>query len=368
MVRGGLFGSDGRALVYGKAASIGIRLIIPPLLAALASAASNPALADRCSSLHAQLAALSRQGAVSSRAGSARELATLQTQAKWGGCISAGHGFFVAKRSPECPRILERLAELQGGGVRRPARGNSLNRARILGALKRNGCSASMSRQAGEAGGIPNYGAYRTVCVRTCDGYYFPIGYSTRRSLLKVEEAACKSMYFGNDAALYVYRTNGDVEDARSLTGERYADKPYAFVFRDVFKASCVAQIREGLAGLAKVLPPPKIAVRVQRAPGDDGGRVVDASIPLPAERPPRAAEDPETRMNDTGDFAVQAEDRSERVADATIRRIGPAYYYEPRPDPARFVRTFIDEPVPYTFQLIDAARADEQSPTERMN
>jgi len=355
--------------VYGKAASIGIRLIILPLLAALASTAvGSLALADICSSLRAQLAALSRQGAVSSKAASARELAKLQTQAKWGGCVSGGPGFFVAKRSAECPQILARMKELQGGSVRRPAPGSSASRARILSALKRNGCSTSVSRQAAGTSGIPSYGAYRTVCVRTCDGYYFPIGYSTRRSLLTVEEAACKSMYFGNDAALYVYRTNGAVEEARSLTGERYADKPYAFVFRDSFNASCVAQLREGLTGLAKVLPPPKIAVRVQRAPGNDGGRVVDASIPLPAERPARPAEDPETRINDTGDFAVQVEDRSALVAEVTIRRIGPAYYYEAHPDPGPFVRSFIDDRVPYTFTLIDAARADEPSPADRMN
>jgi len=347
--------------VYGRAASIGIRLIIPPLLVALASTAGSPAFADTCSSLRAQLAALSRQGAVSSRAGSAREIAKLQTQAKWGGCISGGRGFFVAKRSPECPRILQRLAELRGGKVRQTAPGSSARRAWILSALKRNGCSTSVSRQAAGPGGIPSYGAYRTVCVRTCDGYYFPIGYSTRRSLLKVEEAACKSMYFGNDAALYVYRTNGALEDARSLTGERYADKPYAFVFRDSFNASCVAQLREGLTGLAKVLPLPKIAVRLQRPPGDDGGRVVDASIPLPAERPARLTEDPDTRMNAAGDFAMTAEARSERVADATIRRLGPAYYYQPRPEPAHFVRSFIDNPVPYTFTLIDAASAEER-------
>ncbi len=359
--------------MYGKAASIGIRLIIPPLLVALASTAGGHALADTCSSLRGQLAAASRQGVVESRKGSARELATLKTQAKWGGCISSGQGFFVAKRSPQCPRILERLAELQGGRVRRTAPVNSTSRNRILSALKRKGCNTpasrkAPSRQASGTGGMPRYSAYRTVCVRTCDGYYFPIGYSTRRSLLKVEEAACKSMYFGNDAALYVYRTNGDVEDARSLTGERYADKPYAFVFRGSFNASCVAQIRDGLAGLAKILPPPKIAVRVQRAPGDVGGRVVDASIPLPVQRPARPTADPETRMNDAGDFAMTGEDRIERVADASIRKIGPAYYYEPRPDPTRFARSFIDRTVPYTFTLIDAARAEESTPTDRVN
>ena len=354
--------------MYGKAASIGVRLIIPPLLAALASTAASSALADKCSSLRAQLAAVSRQGVVSARPASSRELATLQTQAKWGGCISGGPGFFVAKRSPECPRILERLAELQGGGVRRTAPVNSATRTWILSALKRNGCSAPVSRQAAGPSGIPSYGSYRTVCVRTCDGYYFPIGYSTRRSLLKVEEAACKSMYFGNDAALYVYRTNGDVEDARSLTGERYADKPYAFGFRDSFNASCVAKIRDGLAGLAKVLPPPKIAVRVQRAPGDLARRVVDASIPLPAERPAQPAEDPETRMNDAGDFAIVAEEPSQFVADASIRKIGPAYYYKPRPDHTRFARSFIARTVPYTFTLIDAAQAEEPPPANGVN
>jgi len=36
---------------------------------------------------------------------------------------------------------------------------------------------------------------YRTLCVRSCDGYYFPISYATGRGRFKTDAAVCASMY-----------------------------------------------------------------------------------------------------------------------------------------------------------------------------
>ena len=70
-------------------------------------------------------------------------------------------------------------------------------------------------------------GAYRTLCVRVCDGYYFPISYATNRSHFNIDAAVCQSMYPPGEASLYVHRTTG--EDARQAvspeTGEPLAEK-----------------------------------------------------------------------------------------------------------------------------------------------
>ena len=33
---------------------------------------------------------------------------------------------------------------------------------------------------------------YRTVCVRTCDGYYYPISFSTNASRFREDEMTCR--------------------------------------------------------------------------------------------------------------------------------------------------------------------------------
>ncbi len=338
-------------------ATIGGRRFSQVFIAALMVALAGPSLADTCGQLRSQLASL--PGGTGSKASSSQELRKLQTQAKWGGCIYGGPGFFVAKRSPECPQIMARLQELQGGGSARPVDARvRAKRAGILRAMSRNGCAGAAPRD-DWVGGIPAYGSYRSLCVRTCDGYYFPISYATKRSLLKVEEAACKSMYFGQDSQLFVQRTSGVVDEARSLKGKRYVDEPFAFQYRDSFDASCVGQLHDGLAGLAEVMSPPKIAVRGQSTPARMVKGVARAPALLPSPRPSWANEDPETQANLSGDFVIGRDDQQVAEA-AAVRKVGSAYYYAPRPDPRRFAEIFVVEHEAPPFSLIDTARADE--------
>ena len=75
----------------------------------------------------------------------------------------------------------------------------------------------------------------RTLCVRICDGYYFPISYSTNRKRFKIDEAVCKAMYGGAAANLYVHDNGSPADTAISLRGKRLAAEPYAFAFRQTF-------------------------------------------------------------------------------------------------------------------------------------
>ena len=84
----------------------------------------------------------------------------------------------------------------------------------------------------------PN-GRYRSVCVRLCDGFYYPISYSTYGSRLDQDKAQCESNCAA-PAELYVYRNPGqEIEQAISLQGSAYMDLPVALKYRKEYVKGC---------------------------------------------------------------------------------------------------------------------------------
>ena len=84
----------------------------------------------------------------------------------------------------------------------------------------------------------PN-GRYRSVCVRLCDGFFYPIHYSTYGSLLGQDAQQCQSNCAA-PAELYVYRNPGqEIEQAVSLNGSAYMDLPVALRFRKEYVKGC---------------------------------------------------------------------------------------------------------------------------------
>ncbi|MGB7287506.1 MAG: DUF2865 domain-containing protein, partial [Salaquimonas sp.] len=62
-----------------------------------------------------------------------------------------------------------------------------------------------------------NFGTYRTLCVRTCDGYYFPISFSTTQKRFEEDAGQCQQMCPGAETALFYHpMPNGDAETALS--------------------------------------------------------------------------------------------------------------------------------------------------------
>ncbi len=115
--------------------------------------------------------------------------------------------------------------------------------ARVIGQLAQNNCGAQYTAAANEAGprgffdklfgggngsgggtilnpggdGLPA-GTFRTVCVRTCDGYYFPISYSTVPSRFADDERSCQRLCPAAEVALYSFHNPGeDMEQAVSV-------------------------------------------------------------------------------------------------------------------------------------------------------
>src|SRR6476646_5344231 len=80
---------------------------------------------------------------------------------------------------------------------------------------------------------------YRTVCVRTCDGYYFPISFSVTSDRFERDRQTCENSC-GAQGRLFVYRNpGGDVEDMQDLQGKPYRQLRTAFLYRTEYVADC---------------------------------------------------------------------------------------------------------------------------------
>lgn len=86
----------------------------------------------------------------------------------------------------------------------------------------------------------PRVSTYRTVCVRTCDGFFFPISYQTSRNAFKRDEAICQATCPGAEAKLFAYgNPGGRMENASDIDGKPYTELENAFRYRKEFVAGC---------------------------------------------------------------------------------------------------------------------------------
>ncbi|HET7715614.1 MAG TPA: DUF2865 domain-containing protein [Bauldia sp.] len=288
-----------------------------------------------------------------------RQLADAQNDARRAGC----RRLLFGKPGKNCPAILARINKLQrelgrartgGGGF--AVSNNRFERDRLRGILLRNGCEVPS-----RGGGSDFAGSgYRTLCVRTCDGYYFPISFSTSRSRFKIDEAVCQSMYGGAPAELFVHYNGSPSDTAVSLKGEPLASSTNAFAYRYFYSQSCQAQLHTGLASLAEAFLARMAEAQSNAPPEDRAKTVAPKLLPRPMVRV-EPGQDPETLANLGGGFTVRPVRSPEEAAVASasepMRKLGPAYYYTTpiaveglRDPPQR-------GPV---FSLIGSAHADE--------
>jgi hypothetical protein len=88
---------------------------------------------------------------------------------------------------------------------------------------------------------LPYGRTYRTLCVRTCDGYYFPISFSTTEQNFDRDVETCSANCPGTETELYFHSTNGeDSEDMISVyTHQPYTELATAFNFRTAVSPEC---------------------------------------------------------------------------------------------------------------------------------
>ena len=200
------------------------------------------------------------------------ELDRVTVQAKRMGCDSSGFFSLFNGRSAQCgpvnnqiqqmranlDQITSSLERLRSGGLGGSERENQ--RRSVLAALAQNNCGPQYSNAAPGPGNFlqnlfggnsnpvppqsadlgPQSGTYRTVCVRSCDGFYFPISFATVPARFPDDEKTCRALCPAADATLYTYRNPGeDMNSAVSINGQPYASSPNAFRYRQEFNPSC---------------------------------------------------------------------------------------------------------------------------------
>ena len=281
-------------------------------------AAPAEALAASCSALRAELAS-ARKGtsdrAKAERYASAlrrqkKELHTTRGMAERAGCAN--------RRNAQCSRLTSTVTEMEANvrsleRQRRRALGGGSGRTRtsIRRDIQRKGCDAkpkqqrtakagpgkrmiregrtSISRPLAPAQSGPSMtGSHRTVCVRTCDGYYFPISNAVGRGAFGIDTKRCSRMCPRAETRLFVHGAGGGAETMRDRTGRRYADMTYAFRHtREDYRPSEACTCGRPLA---PVRPAP-----LRGSVGSEAG--VGRTVPTPLGMAPPSG-DAETRRN----------------------------------------------------------------------
>ncbi|MGI9386928.1 MAG: DUF2865 domain-containing protein, partial [Methyloligellaceae bacterium] len=94
------------------------------------------------------------------------------------------------------------------------------------------------SRKPG-ANRIPQSGLYRTMCVRSCDGYMWPISFSTTTANFDVDENVCRSSCAA-PTRLYYYENPGQEPDQMvDRRGRSYNLLPTAWRYKKQHVSSC---------------------------------------------------------------------------------------------------------------------------------
>jgi hypothetical protein len=92
---------------------------------------------------------------------------------------------------------------------------------------------------AAPGGGSADAATYRTMCVRMCDGYYWPLSFATTMDNFARDERTC-SQSCSSTVALYYYRNpGGQAEDMVNLRGVPYKNLGTAFLHRTTYDPNC---------------------------------------------------------------------------------------------------------------------------------
>jgi Protein of unknown function (DUF2865) len=84
-----------------------------------------------------------------------------------------------------------------------------------------------------------NIGGSYTVCVRTCDGAFFPVSYFSADSRADSLGQVCQSLCPNAEVALYSFPFGGTIDEAVSSTGEPYSSLPNAHKFEQSYEPAC---------------------------------------------------------------------------------------------------------------------------------
>ena len=364
---------DWRILRLGLVAGVLVGMALP------GAASAQPA--EYCQQLEAQFVALGAgsrtnpqqiaryDNAIASQLG---ELRKAEDQLRQAGC-GVARAAVCSGLDATVERMRQNLADLQHTRQRlASSAGLQAERTRLAAAMRAEGCDGSNRAEAGAEGtrtappGTENNMSrmasaesgtrYRTICVRMCDGFFFPVSHSTPRSLFERDEKLCAARCPGTEVQLHYHRFPGQepVDMVSVPTGLPYREGDNAFRYRQASwerPADCGCAPQRGYEVLAGGEDWTTLGLPAEAGDADAGEdrmatattqrsgsflvqeerAPVDAAPPewedAPLETPKQEAEEAPAI-----DETITAVERPERnvPADRPVRVVGPAFLPAP--------------------------------------
>ncbi|MGQ0456200.1 MAG: DUF2865 domain-containing protein [Hyphomicrobium sp.] len=186
------------------------------------------------------------------------------------------------RSTPQCKDLMRevegakrRLAELEAQRQDLINSGGRSYQDDIVRELARNNCGANYADQARRRDGGGGFGGmwqdeesvsgniwspqgatgaatYRTICVRLCDGYYFPVSFSTLPSHFPQDAEMCASKCVAPTELYYYPNPGGSVDQSVALASQTpYTSLKAAFRYRKEFVNGCSCKEAEYDSGVA---------------------------------------------------------------------------------------------------------------------
>ena len=206
------------------------------------------------------------------------------------------------KRKPICIQLAgevdasrQRLADLEAQRRQIMGTGNRSFQDDIIRELARNGCgqqyvtemrrrearnpfSSLWGEESDGPRGNPNqfgnlpFATYRTLCVRLCDGYYFPVSFSTLPNHFQRDADQCQSQCAAPAELYYHQNPGGAVEQMVSASNQQpYTSLKSAWRYRKEFVQGCSCKAAE--------YQPPAGGDKKAEAPATPGGPSATARL-----------------------------------------------------------------------------------------
>jgi len=213
----------------------------------LASVDTARAQGPACRQMRSELASLDgggrRAGGVAERQGA--EVTRLETYYRDIGCEGGGLGFFGRPR--ECGAIGSRLSELRNlraqldADQSRASSDTDRRRADLKAAIARD-CASVRDERPAELARSQRGWRYagrggQLICVRTCDGFFFPLSTSPAGGNTPAE--LCQTSCPNSESVVYRMPFAGDIEQAVSERGKPYVQLANASRYKKELVSSC---------------------------------------------------------------------------------------------------------------------------------
>ena len=201
--------------------------------------------------------------------------------------------------------------------------------------------------QDGETGVAALQDSYNTSCVRTCDGYFFPMSPSSKTSDFSRDQKNCESSCPGAEMQVF-YRdpaATDETEMMSAATGRPYSELSTAFLYKDASSqrpATCGCNIPKNFEVIAGT--PPAAAEQSTEGQADTQPPAIDttavssspsiavlapAAPPIEMLRPTLpAARTENDRAIDRS--AADVVDRANKAEDRKVRVVGPVFLPDP--------------------------------------